>query len=251
MDLKKPYKLKGTSNIGCLLIHGFTSTPAEMYPLAHELNSEGYTVHSVLLSGHGTNHEDLLNVSYLDWYNDVEKAYEELLYECAEVVVIGHSMGGLLALMLASNYHIEKLICLASALRPNNRLVKYTGILKYVRKYTSWGNPSNSNEEGKEYKLHYKVFPVHAVHQLYLTSRAANSCLKGISAKTLIIQDKEDSQVKKESAQIIYSNISSKEKNLVWIEEATHSLTVGPKKDEVFEKIKEFIKQTFIEDSII
>ena len=34
MDLKKPYKFKGTNNIGCLLIHGFTSTPAVMYPLA-------------------------------------------------------------------------------------------------------------------------------------------------------------------------------------------------------------------------
>lgn len=242
MDLKKPYKFKGSSNIGCLLIHGFTSTPAEMYPLAECLKNEGYTVHTVLLSGHGTEYNDLLNVSYIDWYNDVEKAYEELLYECEEVVVIGHSMGGLLALMLASNYHIEKLICLACALKPNNRWVKYTGILKYIKKYTGWNNSSNENEEGKEYKLHYKTFPVHAVHQLYLASRAANSCLKGVKADTLIIQDKNDSQVKKEAAEIIYSSISSEEKDLIWIDEATHSLTVGPKKEEVFERVLSFIK---------
>ena len=197
---------------------------------------EGYTVHSVLLSGHGTEHDDLLNVSYIDWYNDVEKAYEELLYECEEIVVIGHSMGGLLALMLASNYNIEKLICLACALKPNNRWVKYTGILKYIKKYTRWNNSSSENEDGKEYKLHYKVFPVHAVHQLYLASRAANSCLKSVKSDTLIIQDKNDSQVKKEAAEMIYSNISSEEKDLIWIEEATHSLTVGPKKEEVLKK---------------
>ena len=63
MDLKKPYKFKGTNNIGCLLIHGFTSTPAVMYPLAQVLKKEGYTVKAVLLSGHGTKPEDLLDVS--------------------------------------------------------------------------------------------------------------------------------------------------------------------------------------------
>ena len=50
MDFKKSYKLAG-NEIGCLLIHGFTSTPAEMYPLAKFLNNNGYTVYSILLSG--------------------------------------------------------------------------------------------------------------------------------------------------------------------------------------------------------
>lgn len=144
LDLKKSYKFNG-NNIGCLLIHGFTSTPAEMYPLAKVLNDEGYTVNSILLSGHGTTHDELLKVSYIDWYNDVESAYEELLFECEKVIVIGHSMGGLLALILASNYHIDKLILLACAIKPNNRLVKYTGVLKYFKKYTGWDN-SNSKK---------------------------------------------------------------------------------------------------------
>ncbi|MBC6003115.1 alpha/beta hydrolase [Paraclostridium tenue] len=242
MDLKKSYKLNG-NNTGCLLIHGFTSTPAEMYPLAKVLNDKGYTVHSILLSGHGTNHEELLKVSYIDWYNDVEKAYEELLFECEKVVVIGHSMGGLLALMLASNYHIDKLICLACALKPNNRWVKYTGILKYFKKYTEWKNTSNFvDEEYNKYRLNYKTFPIHSVYQLYLASRAASSCLKSITSDILIMQDTNDSQVKKEGAYSLYNGISSKHKKLEWIDGATHSLTLGPKREEVFKKILDFIE---------
>ncbi|CEN25371.1 alpha/beta hydrolase [Paraclostridium sordellii] len=245
MDFKKSYKLAG-NEIGCLLIHGFTSTPAEMYPLAKFLNNNGYTVYSILLSGHGTNHDELLKVSYIDWYNDVEKAYEELLFECEEVVVIGHSMGGLLALMLASNYHVDKLICLACALKPNNRWVKYTGILKYFKKYTEWKNTNNYiDDDYRKYKLNYNVFPIHSVYQLYLASRAASSCLKGINSDTLIIQDKNDSQVKKESAYALYNGIASKNKELVWIEKGTHSLTLGPKHEEVFEQILEFIKSNY------
>ncbi|MGL5755787.1 MAG: alpha/beta hydrolase [Paraclostridium sp.] len=244
MDLKKSYKLSG-NEIGCLLIHGFTSTPAEMYPLAKVLNDNGYTVHSILLSGHGTNHDELLKVSYIDWYSDVEKAYEELLFECEQVVVIGHSMGGLLALMLASNYHVDKLICLACALKPNNRWVKYSGILKYFKKYTGWKTNSNLiDDEYSKYKLHYSTFPIHSVYQLHLASRAASSCLKSIKSDTLIIQDKNDTQVKKESAYALYNGIASKHKELMWIDGATHSLTLGPKKEKVFEKILEFIKST-------
>lgn len=247
MDLKKPYKFKGTNNIGCLLIHGFTSTPAVMYPLAQVLKKEGYTVKAVLLSGHGTKPEDLLDVSYMNWYDDVEKAYEELLYECEEVIVIGHSMGGLLALMLSSRYNIDKLICLACALKPSNKWVKYTGILKHIKKYTSWKSSSDENKERNEYDLAYKTFPIHSVHQLHLATKAANDCLSKVKADTLIIQDKNDSQVKKEAAEIIYNSISSKEKDLIWIENATHSLTIGPKKEQVFEAILNFIKKSKVD----
>ena len=245
MDLKKSYKFNG-NNIGCLLIHGFTSTAAEMYPLAKVLNDRGYTVHSVLLSGHGTNYEELLNVSYIDWYNDVESAYEELLFECEKVVVIGHSMGGLLALMLASNYHIDKLVLLACAIKPNNRLVKYTGILKYFKKYTEWKTSSNKRfDDYDKYRLHYNIFPVHSVHQLYLASRVATGCLKNIHSETLIIQDKNDPQIKKDGAYVLYNGISSISKKLEWIDEGTHSLTLGPKKEEIFEKIINFIDFNF------
>lgn len=244
MDLKKPYKFKGTNNIGCLLIHGFTSTPAVLYPLAEQLKKDGYTVHAVLLSGHGTKPQDLLDVAYTDWYNDVKKAYEELLLECEEIVVIGHSMGGLLAIMLASNYNIDKLICLACALKPSNKWVKYTGVLKHIKKYTSWGDSTNENKENQQYNLAYKTFPIHSVHQLHLATKVATNCLKDVKAKTLIIQDKNDPQVKKDSAKIIYNSISSKEKELVWLENATHSLTIGPKKEEVFEHVKNFIKKS-------
>lgn len=242
LDLKQSYKFNG-NNIGCLLIHGFTSTPAEMYPLAKALSDEGYTVHSILLSGHGTNHDELLKVSYIDWYNDVEKAYDELLFECEKVVVIGHSMGGLLALMLASNYHIDKLACLACAIKPNNRLVKYTGVLKYFKKYTGWKNSSHKVEdEYDKYRLHYNVFPLHSVHQLHLASRSASICLKNIHSETLILQDKNDSQVKREGAYALYNGISSIYKKLEWIDDATHSLTLGPKKEDVFKKIIDFIE---------
>lgn len=51
----------------------------------------------------------------------------------------------------------------------------------------------------------------------------------------------------KEAAEIIYNSISSKEKDLIWIENATHSLTIGPKKEQVFEAILNFIKKSKVD----
>ena len=39
---------------GVLLLHGLTSTTAEVRPLAKRLLNEGYTVSGILLPGHGT-----------------------------------------------------------------------------------------------------------------------------------------------------------------------------------------------------
>ena len=41
--------------VGILLVHGFTGSPASMRPWAEYLNQRGYTVKVPLLPGHGTN----------------------------------------------------------------------------------------------------------------------------------------------------------------------------------------------------
>ena len=65
-DGKASFFLSG-SRTGCLLLHGFTSTPAELRPLGEALHRAGYTVHAPLLPGHGTSPEDLLHITYCDW----------------------------------------------------------------------------------------------------------------------------------------------------------------------------------------
>ena len=53
--------------IGILLVHGFTGSPASMRPWAEYLNQRGYTVKVPLLPGHGTTPEDLNLVKWEEW----------------------------------------------------------------------------------------------------------------------------------------------------------------------------------------
>ena len=64
----EPFFYEGGS-IGCLLLHGFTATPQEMRQLGRFLEQCGFTVNGVLLTGHGTQVQDLSHTTWHDWHH--------------------------------------------------------------------------------------------------------------------------------------------------------------------------------------
>jgi carboxylesterase len=89
------------------VLHGFTGNPYSMRPLAEALNQRGFAVDLPRLPGHGTHWRDLMRTRYSDWFAEAERAFEALRRTSARIVVIGLSMGGTLALDLASRRNRE------------------------------------------------------------------------------------------------------------------------------------------------
>src|SRR5204862_768650 len=89
-------------NVGCLLVHGFTSAPWEMRGLGRYLADRGITAAAPLLAGHGTSPQDLHETTWHDWYTSVSNALEELRAMCSTVYVAGLSLGGALAIYTAA-----------------------------------------------------------------------------------------------------------------------------------------------------
>ncbi|WDC84711.1 hypothetical protein PL321_03340 [Caloramator sp. mosi_1] len=81
VDLRKEYLFEG-SDEGCLVIHGFTGTPAELRLLGERLHSKGYTVYGVRLKGHGTNVEEMEKCTYKDWIDSALEGYNLLRSRC-------------------------------------------------------------------------------------------------------------------------------------------------------------------------
>jgi len=88
--------------VGVVISHGFTSSPRATRPLGQRLAAAGYSVEVPLLPGHGTDHRDLAQTRYRDWYGHLARVTEHLAERCQQVILIGHSMGGTLSLDLAS-----------------------------------------------------------------------------------------------------------------------------------------------------
>jgi len=94
-----------------LLLHGLTGTPTEVRPIADALHAAGFAVRAPLHAGH-RDPEDLAAHGWRDWYDSAESALLEFA-GAGRVLVVGFSMGALLALRLAA-LHRERVAGVAS-----------------------------------------------------------------------------------------------------------------------------------------
>src|SRR3989304_1213403 len=92
----EPFYFPG-GRTGCLLIHGFTGTAKEMRFLGEHLAGAGYTVLGVRLFAHATRQEDMLRARWRDWVASAEDGLHLLREACDRVLVMGLSVGGILA----------------------------------------------------------------------------------------------------------------------------------------------------------
>src|SRR5271154_7301641 len=91
------------AGVSALLIHGLTGTPFEMRYLGEQLAARGVRVRGVKLAGHAGTPEELGAAGYDNWYESVVNGLEELRQYGEPIVVVGLSMGAVLAARLAAD----------------------------------------------------------------------------------------------------------------------------------------------------
>lgn len=240
IDFRQSYFFSG-NDTGCLLIHGFTSTPAELRELGEHLHDAGYTVLGARLSGHGTTVEDLEKTKYTDWIHSVQEAYAQLAKTCSQIYVIGHSMGGVLALHLAENYSVQKIVTLAPALVTKDRAARYVGIAKHFLKYTEWP-PEVRPEEESKYLLGYSKIPLSSIHELNRLQKTTKKSLHKVDQPLLIIHSIQDNAVHEKSIPMIEQGVASEEIKKVNLSNCGHNITIEREKKTVFAEVLQFLK---------
>ena len=235
----EPFYIKG-NNIGCLLIHGFTSSPYEFRFLVDHLKNKSYTVHVPLLPGHGRSHQVLKNCSWYDWYDSVKNELFQLKKICTKIFIIGLSMGGALALHLAAHYEVNGVVALAPGLYLKNKLAPLAHFLypffPYKRKFSG---PDISNNEKT---LTYDKIPLKSLSQLLKFFKHLEHDLQDIYAPTLVIFSKKDHVVQGKSAITIYKKIASTDKRILELNHSYHILTLDLEREKVFDEISYFIE---------
>lgn len=226
---------------GILLSHGFTATTAEIRPLAEIFRAQGYTVAAPLLPGHGTQLEDLNHVHWRDWVAAGEKSLEKLFESCEQVWVAGESMGGVLALYLASQFpKIAGILLYAPAIRL--RLTKVDLVKLYLGASFISEVPRDSLDGSDEWQG-YAGLPLKGSIQLLRFQTATRKRLAAIQQPTLVFQGRKDLTVAPEAGEIILNNISSSVKEHRWMENSSHAIVLDAEREEVAKQSIQFIEK--------
>ncbi len=108
------YQSNSSQNPSIVLIHGAANS-AEVWKFWQlELASQGWTSHAIDLRGHGkSGQQDLSQTSMRDYETDVRTVINDLQ---DAPVVIGWSMGGLIAMMVAASGDAKACIALAPSM---------------------------------------------------------------------------------------------------------------------------------------
>lgn len=238
-----PYFLPG-GPIGCVLVHGFGSSPGEVMGLGRYLNHMGYTAYGVLLKGHGTSPEDMAKTLWPDWYGSVTGAIYELRQECEEVWAIGLSLGGALSLYAASQGMVDGVVALAAPTGLADWRVKLAGIGKYFMPYHHVKiSPEQREFNARAGRVVYDRLPLRAVESLYQFIGMVRKSLPQITVPVLVIHSVKDEVIAPNSGMYIYQHVSSPHKEFLELQQSGHIITEDVEKEAVFEKVGDFLSK--------
>ncbi|MFV1949359.1 MAG: alpha/beta hydrolase [Anaerolineales bacterium] len=241
----EPFYYPGNST-GCLLIHGFTGAPTEMRPLGEYLADQGYSVLGPRLAGHGTQIEDMNRVIWVDWSNSVLDGWHLLQPLTKRIIIIGLSMGGVLALYHASFLPAAGVVSLSAPfqIEPSLRLTMLPLFSKFIT-YTDKGKSDWQDPEAVESHFSYARYPTKAILQLNNLLEAMRKSLPKVTIPALLIHAIKDTDVIPENMDLIYRNLGTPRENKkrIWLENSGHVVTLDIEKELVFKSIHEFIQQ--------
>ncbi len=132
------------SSVAVLMIHGIAGTPAHFRDLL-PLIPESWTVHNIVLDGHGGSVADFAATSMDAWRSQAVREVERLLYRHEKLILIAHSMGTLFSIQAAIR-HPERIPFLFLLNVPTRPWVRFSTLLTSLR--VSRGNLRENDTAG-------------------------------------------------------------------------------------------------------
>ena len=238
----EPYAHDG-SDVGVLLIHGFSSTPQSMRPWGEHLAAQGYTVRVPRLPGHGTTWQEMNRTRWEDWYAVADREFRALHERCSHVFIGGLSMGGGLALALAQEHgpRVSGLVLVNPAVMFKDWRVRFVPLLKNV----VGGLESIANDIKKEgvTELAYSHTPLKAGHSQLVAWKNLTRDLPEVTQPVLLLRSVDDHVIPAESSAMVLSRISSEDVTEIVLHDSFHVATLDNDAPRIFDESVAFIER--------
>jgi carboxylesterase len=236
----EPYRHEG-GPVGVLLCHGFTGTPQSLRPWAEHLAEAGLTVSLPRLPGHGTTWQEMNRTRWEDWYAELEKAFEELQGRCAEVFVMGLSLGGCMAIRIAEVHGpaVRGVVVVNPSIANDVPLLRLAPVLKlFVRSVP--GVAGDIKKQGAV-ELGYTRTPVKAAATLPRLWARVQADLDRLTQPILVFHCPEDHVVKPTSVRILRERVTGGNLTVEELTDSYHVATLDNDAERIFTGSLEFI----------
>jgi carboxylesterase len=217
------------SDIGCLLIHGFTGTPQNVRPLGDFLARRGLTVLAPRLAGHGTTVEEFEQSGPEDWVQTINTGLDQLKRTCSSVFAIGISMGGTLALHLGATRPSD-LAGVGCINGPVMDLPAFEAVADDpatpARMPAPWTDPRLLTHDRNAAGITYLEIPKVTLKKALGLFKQVQGELGQVQVPTLLFFSRDDAIVDAANGPYILERLGASDKRLVELVDSAHEATL-------------------------
>jgi len=231
-----------------------------MAPLADAL-AGAYPVWNVRVAGHATRPQDLAETSWLDWYASVDPGFRALTAVTPRIVVVGLSMGALLAVHLAVEHPdtVAGVVLLSPAVALRRGVVRRFGrtlhalaaldarsaALRTRLARILFPKDGSDISDAAVRATHpgYRHVPFRALLNLLLLQRVIRREAPRLVQPALVVHAVQDHTCPVHAARELYAELGSREKRLVVLEHSFHVVTVDCERATVTNAVRTFIDE--------
>jgi len=230
--------------IGVLMLHGFSSSPAEFRRLAKKLAENNITCYCPLMPGHGTSPERMTMIKWYQWQDFLNNQLKVMEENCNKIFLVGNSLGGNYAINMANKSDkIKGIVLMATPIYVRGgRFSKMVfAILRSIKLFQKKISPTVDGKTTYDRTYAYDVLPLKSVKEAFKVMKVSQNELKNVKSPVLIMQSADDYTLPKSNAMYIYNNIGSKKKKITYINLKQHVFLVYVH-EKVFQDTYGFIK---------
>jgi carboxylesterase len=229
----------------CLLLHGLYGSPYDFKDFAHHLQHHGIAPHNLPLPGHDIHRRQAAQFGWHDWLHAAMERFDQLARRYRHVAVVGHSMGGALALTLAArDRRVAGIATLCAPAEMHPALPSLVRFGRHVVPYIPIISEDISDRTERRLYRQRKVTtwaPVAPIHTLMQALPKVRAELSQVICPALVVAARRDHVVPMRDGLFVHKHIGSTDKELIILERSWHVVMRDVERESISARIVAFL----------
>lgn len=243
----------GEGDTALIFIHGFASGPSVFRFMTPALAESGFDCRVLRLPGFGESLERMRAISESDWRHSLEMAVERARADGKKIWLVGHSMGGTLAIDYALSHpeRIEGLVLLAPLIEVSHRRslgLPPDRLHRFARRLlsddaileTAFPVDLNARAEGID-ELRDRFLPISMYDAMFRLTASVQPRGADLDVPALMVIPGSDKVVSRRASRAYFSTLAFDRKLLLDDKRAGHVVPLDYGWENVVRAMKEFI----------